>query len=564
MNKPVEDTSTGSNRRLTNVPSEVESEASRPEDSRTPLHRLFCCRGGLVGAATQELIAQNRSILRTRLLAISAVSLLGHSLFFVRSLLLEYSFIWVQITPLIILGVGILLLRSQFDFSHTQLRWLELVIFGTSIAYLAWVHYLAVVMLAERGDVVITSVAIDQIPQSFFLLMVLYGMFIPNTWQRALAVISPMAVTPLLLSLYLWWGHPMVEQITADTRSMEPFSYSVLVLAIGVLFSVLGAHIVHTLRHTAAKERELGRYELQQQIGTGGMGEVWKAKHTLLARPAAIKIIRAEMLSDGNETEMRTVKRRFEREAQATASLRSPHTVQLYDFGVTDEGVFYYVMEYLEGLDLESLVRRFGPLPPERTVWLLEQAAQSLAEAHQRGLIHRDIKPSNLHVSRIMGLSSDFVKVLDFGLVKRVRADLDGDTKLTREGSTTGTPAYMAPEMALGNRQVDGRSDIYSLGCVAYWMLTGLPVFEGKTPMEVIVNHAKTPPVAVSKRSELRIPESLERVVMSSLEKDPDKRPQSMAEITQLLTACQVEQPWTEQRASSWWQMHLPEGAQTH
>ena len=335
MNRPVEDTSTGSNRRLTNVPSEVKSEAL-PEDSRSPLHRLFCCRGGLVGAATQELIAQNRSILRTRLLAISVVSLLGHSLFFVRSLLLEYSFIWVQITPLIILGVGILLLRSQFDFSHMQLRWLELVIFGTSVAYLAWVHYLAVVMLAERGDVVITSVAIDQIPQSFFLLMVLYGMFIPNTWQRALAVISPMAVTPLLLSLYLWWGHPMVEQITADTRSMEPFSYSVLVLAIGVLFSVLGAHIVHTLRHTAAKERELGRYELQQQIGTGGMGEVWKAKHTLLARPAAIKIIRAEVLSGGNETEMRTVKRRFEREAQATA----PHTVQLYDFGVTAKGSF--------------------------------------------------------------------------------------------------------------------------------------------------------------------------------------------------------------------------------
>ena len=211
MNKPVEDTSTGSNRRLKNVPSEVESEACRPEASRSPLHRLFCCRGGLVGTANQELIAQNRSILRTRLLAISAVSLLGHTLFFVRSLLLEYSFIWVQITPLIIFGVGILLLRSQFDFSHTQLRRLELVIFGTSLAYLAWVHYLAVVMLAERGDVVITSVAIDQIPQSFFVLMVLYGMFIPNTWQRALAVISPMAVTPLLLSLYLWWGHPMVE-----------------------------------------------------------------------------------------------------------------------------------------------------------------------------------------------------------------------------------------------------------------------------------------------------------------------------------------------------------------
>ncbi len=225
MNKPVEETSIGSNRKLTNIPSEVESgardQASLPEVSRTPLHRLFCCREGLVGAASQELIAQNRSILRTRLLAISAVSLLGHSLFFIRSLLLEYSFAWVQITPLIILSAGIFLLWKQWDFSDTQLRWLEIVIFGTGLVYLAWVHYLAVVLLAERGDVVITSVAIDQIPQSFFALMVMYGMFIPNTWRRALAVISPMAVTPLLLSLYLWLGHPIVKQVTADTRWME-------------------------------------------------------------------------------------------------------------------------------------------------------------------------------------------------------------------------------------------------------------------------------------------------------------------------------------------------------
>lgn len=323
-----------------------------------------------------------------------------------------------------------------------------------------------------------------------------------------------------------------------------------------------GAHIIHTLRHTAAKEKELGRYELQEKIGAGGMGEVWLARHTLLARPAAIKMIRAEMLGHGNGEEMMTVKRRFEREAQATASLRSPHTVHLYDFGITDEGIFYYVMEYLEGVDLETLVERFGPIPPERTVWLLEQASQSLAEAHKQGLIHRDIKPSNLHVSR-MGLSSDFLKVLDFGLVKRVHAEVDADTKLTREGSTTGTPAYMAPEMALGNSPVDERSDIYSLGCVAYWMLTGVPVFEGQTPMEVIVNHAKTPPVPPSQRTEFRIPESLEQLVMASLEKDPDQRPQSMVELNQLLATSEVEEPWSEQRASAWWQMHMPHGAKT-
>jgi len=536
--------------------------ACLPEDHRTPFERMFCCREGVVGAASQELVEQNQSLLRTRLLALSAVSLLAHSLFFVRSLLLQYSFTWVQIVPLIILTAGILLLRGKWEFSHRQLRWLELVIFGSGLIYLAWVHYLGVVMFAGQGEVVLTSVAIDQIPFSFFALMVMYGMFIPNTWRRALLVIFPMAVAPLILSIYLWWGHPVVGQVTANTQSMETFSYSVLILAMGVLFSVWGAHIIHTLRHSAAKEKELGRYQLEEKIGAGGMGEVWKAKHTLLARPAAIKMIRAEMLSDGNGEEMHMVKRRFEREAKATASLHSPHTVQLYDFGITDEGMFYYVMEYLKGVDLETLVERFGPVPPERAIWLLEQASQSLAEAHGQGLIHRDIKPSNLHVGR-MGLSSDFLKVLDFGLVKRIHTELDGDTKLTQEGSTTGTPAYMAPEMALGNSPVDERSDIYSLGCVAYWMLTGVPVFEGKTPMEVIVDHAKTPAVPPSQRTEFTIPEPLEQLVMSCLEKDPSKRPQSMAEINQLLATSEVQEPWTEQRASAWWQMHMPLAPQT-
>jgi serine/threonine-protein kinase len=287
------------------------------------------------------------------------------------------------------------------------------------------------------------------------------------------------------------------------------------------------------------------------------MGEVWKAKHTLLARPAAIKMIRAEMVRQGDGEEMLLVKRRFEREAQATASLRSPHTVQLYDFGVTDEGIFFYIMEYLEGLDLERLVERFGPVPAERTIWLLAQASKSLAEAHARGLIHRDIKPSNLHVSR-MGLQSDFVKVLDFGLVKRVHADSKGETRLTRQGSTTGTPAYMAPEMALGNSPVNERSDIYSLGCVGYWMLTGVTVFEGKTPMEVIVDHAKTAPTPPSQRSEVAIPESLEKLILSCLEKDPGRRPQSMEEISHLLAATELKEPWTEERATAWWQLHMP------
>jgi serine/threonine-protein kinase len=254
---------------------------------------------------------------------------------------------------------------------------------------------------------------------------------------------------------------------------------------------------------------------------------------------------------------MENLKARFKREAQITASLRSPHTIELYDFGVTQTGSFYYVMEYLKGLDLDHLVSRFGPLPPGRVIHLMKQAADSLAEAHKKGLIHRDIKPSNLFITRL-GLEPDFLKVLDFGLVKRDSTMLDDESKLTNEGITTGTPAYMAPELALGKSEVDSRSDIYALGCVGYWLLTGLLVFEGTTPMEMVVEHVKTPPVPPSERTEVEIPPQLDDLIMACLNKDPDSRPQSMFEVVKLLEECKCPQPWTRDRADSWWSTHLP------
>jgi serine/threonine-protein kinase len=302
----------------------------------------------------------------------------------------------------------------------------------------------------------------------------------------------------------------------------------------------------------------MGMYKLKEKIGSGGMGEVWKAEHRLLVRPAAIKMIRSDVLAADGNGQVDSLVQRFRREAQITASLRSPHTVELYDFGNTLAGTFYYVMEYLQGFDLETLVERFGPLPPERATYLLKQAADSLEEAHSKGLIHRDIKPSNIHVGQ-MGTYDDFVKVLDFGLVKAIPQLGTDEMKLTAEGTTTGTPAFMAPEVALGKTEIDARSDIYALGCVGYWLLTGMLVFDGETPMEIVVNHVKSPPVPPSQRSEFEIPACLDETIMACLSKDPAERPQKMSEFAGMLDACQLADGWTPKNAADWWNSHAPD-----
>lgn len=292
-------------------------------------------------------------------------------------------------------------------------------------------------------------------------------------------------------------------------------------------------------------------------LGKGGMGEVWRASHRMLARDAAIKLIHPYMLQrqDGAKAEM--LRMRFEQEAKATASLRSPHTVELYDFGVTGEGVFYYAMEFLDGIDLQTLVKRFGPQPPERVIHILRQVCRSLAEAHRRGMIHRDIKPTNIFLCR-MGEEVDFVKVLDFGLVKILD---NPDVHLTRDDSTIGTPAYMAPELALGKEETDRRADLYSLGCVAYWLLTGGLVFEEKGPTAMMMAHLNKKPLPPSQRTELPVPMGLEKIVLWCLEKEPDQRPLSAAAVYKALEECEVGVVWSRQMAESWWHTHMPEGS---
>ena len=382
-----------------------------------------------------------------------------------------------------------------------------------------------------------------------------YTIVIPNPprkafWAATLAATS----VPVVLLLTMRYGGTTIEFSPGWWIGSVVVPYGMIVVT-----AYIGARVVFKLGTAVREAREMGSYRLVERLGQGGMGEVWRAKHRMLARPAAIKLVRPDVLgvsSSAGDEHREKVLGRFEREAQTTALMRSPHTIELYDFGIDDDGIFYYVMELLDGYDLETLVQRFGPLPPERAVHLLSQVCDSLAEAHGASLIHRDIKPANIYVCRY-GRRTDFVKVLDFGLVKR-RQDAPDEVKMTAEHGVGGTPAYMAPEQAGEDEHVDGRADIYALGCVAYWLVTGEMVFQARTPIEMIAHHVQTPPVPPSQRTELDVPKELDDVILACLEKDPNQRPQSADELARRLYACEGVSQWTPQRAQEWWDLHRP------
>jgi eukaryotic-like serine/threonine-protein kinase len=340
-----------------------------------------------------------------------------------------------------------------------------------------------------------------------------------------------------------------------STVAMTAVFQTLLVTAAGWM-AVVTSRTLYDLRRSVREANELGQYALEEKLGAGGMGEVWRARHRLLVRPAAVKLIRAELLASAH-TDPSVTLRRFEREARATAALRSPHTVQLYDFGETEDGTLFYVMELLVGINLEQLVTRFGPIPAERAIHILKQVCHSLGEAHRNGLTHRDIKPANIFVSGI-GTELDFVKVLDFGLV-RLRSAQSGEAgQVTTEAGVACTPAYAAPEVARGEPTYDHRVDIYAVGCVAYWLLTGQLVFTGTSAMQMLIDHASTPAPRPQTRTELPVPPDLEELIMTCLEKDPAMRPASAEVLAQRLSACVVSAPWTAERAEAWWRLHAP------
>jgi eukaryotic-like serine/threonine-protein kinase len=315
------------------------------------------------------------------------------------------------------------------------------------------------------------------------------------------------------------------------------------------IFSVSVARWKRRAHKATLEAKQLGQYTLDEKLGEGGMGVVYRAHHAMLHRPTAVKFLDSSKTNDLSLG-------RFEREVQLTGRLNHPNTIVVYDYGRTPDGVFYYAMEYLDGISLEELVEKFGLLPEGRVIHILQQVCGSLAEAHGLGMVHRDIKPGNIMVNRRGGMY-DFVKVLDFGLARAV--DTSRAAGLTAAGTITGTPLYMSPESIERPESIDARSDLYALGAVAYFLLTGTPVFDGSSVIEIIQHHVKTLPESMSERAGRRISDDMEAIVMKLLEKSPDARFQTAEDVAQSLGRCAALGKWTHVEARNWWNRFYPE-----
>jgi eukaryotic-like serine/threonine-protein kinase len=423
--------------------------------------------------------------------------------------------------------LSVWLLAGSRAFSNRGLRRLDAA--GTIAAALAYAVMAWTMPVSWRPD------------QLVLLIMnaVLLGRaaLVPSEPRRS-AWISAASVAPIpFVTFLIFRANP-----SGDLVPGAVVTQAILWATFTVVLATLISNITFHLRRSVVRARRLGQYELLEKIGEGGMGVVYRAEHEMLRRPTAIKL-----LAPHNAGEQSL--RRFEREAQLTARLTNPHTVSVYDFGRTPEGAFYYVMEYLDGIDLERLVREGGPLPPGRVVHILLQVCEALAEAHGVGLVHRDIKPANILLSEVGGIS-DFAKVVDFGLVKDVKGG--DDVQLTREDVFAGTPQYLAPETIENGMSSDPRSDLYALGAVAYYLLTATPVFEGRL-VEVIQSHLQRSPESPSARLGRPLPAKLESVVLECLEKDPSRRPESAQALMDRLDACDDVLPWAAEEARRWW-----------
>jgi eukaryotic-like serine/threonine-protein kinase len=393
-----------------------------------------------------------------------------------------------------------------------------------------------------------------------FMLLV-YAVYVPSTARHTLVVAALMTL-PLLGCIFLafrsWdpalhdppaaiWPKGKVGDMAVPATIASTFLW-----AIAVAMAASFSQMIHGLRKAVRDIRRLGQYTLEKKLGEGGMGVVYRASHAMLRRPTAVKLL----LPDRSSKEALA---RFEREVQRTAMLTHPNTVTVFDYGRTTDGVFYYAMELLEGATLEEIVEVDGPQPEERVIHLLDQAAASLAEAHGAGLIHRDVKPGNILVVDRGGIS-DLVKVVDFGLVKVVGLGANGgappEPALSVANTITGTPLYLAPEAVTDPDSVDARADLYALGAVGYWLLTGAHVFGGRSVVEVLGHHLHTEPVAPSRRLAAPVAADLEAVLLACLAKKPEDRPSSAHDLRERLRACAAAGLWTNDRAAAWWAAH--------
>jgi serine/threonine-protein kinase len=433
-------------------------------------------------------------------------------------------------------------LWKNASLSVRQLRTIELLLFATAFGYWGFCHAdFYPYFRLPSPPIWFGSIMAHAISLPWVIIIFLYGMFIPNTWRRCAAVVGAAAVIPLVIS----YSTGISDSATAGHNPRNFWIPMGMWMSMAAAIAIYGAHRIEVLRVEASNARKLGQYRLKERLGSGGMGEVYLAEHLLLRRPCAVKLIRPDRTTESHSL------LRFEREVQATANLTHPNTVQVFDYGHAEDGTFYYAMEYLPGLNLEELVKRHGPLPAERAIHLLRQVLGALHEAHAAGLIHRDLKPSNIISCRRGGLH-DVAKLLDFGLVRSC-GNSGGADHLTLEGAVAGTPAFMSPEQADGKHDLDARSDIYSLGAVAYFLLTAQPPFVRPSHLQTLIAHMSDPVTPLS-QLQADVPADIEVVILRCLEKDPARRWPDARSMDRALAGCEAAGLWTEERAAAWLQ----------
>jgi eukaryotic-like serine/threonine-protein kinase len=496
---------------------------------------------GFIEGTRPRFSQETAGLLRHRLQAVALILSIILAIVFIGNLFSEYApLVVVRAVILFIFIGGFVALQSKRDFSLAGLRWIEAALFGAIAVQFVLMMRTRMVYFAHMEEAVSVVAAEYAYFAAWSFLILTYGILMPNTWQRALAVLLPSAFLPLVLILWLRFRNPAIHYALDADQMNTP----VLLPFMAVLVAVFGTYIINSIRREAFKARQLGQYVLKNKLGIGGMGEVYRAEHQLLKRPCAVKLIRPDKVAEP------TVLTRFEREVQATAKLTHWNSVEIYDYGRSDDGTFYYAMELLPGLSLDELVKHYGPLPAARAVHFLRQACKALREAHAKGLIHRDIKPANIFAAERGGVY-DVAKLLDFGLVREQSGESD-DLQLTQAGTFSGSPLFMCPEQKRSYHNLDARSDIYSLGAVAYFLVTGRPPFVGDNIFDIIAAHARDP---VTPPSELNpaVPQDLEMVINRCLAKMPANRFQDVDTLEKALAACACAGQWTEDQAAAWW-----------
>lgn len=524
---------------LTNQSTTTGGPSSRSGNSRS----AWSWAVGIVKGSALDFSEEINTVLAWRIKLVSLIFFFAYLAFFLKnqlvgaSQMLEAEGLMTFAHLFAMSACGIVAWRLCAGCIHfnRHLRISELIVFGSSEIFFLVITYGMLINAASEGYLY-PPVA------PWMILIFTYALLIPNSWQRALGMMIPMALGPIVVMLLTGFLSSTVADVFSQPRFQPVFIESLMEMTLTLVIATWGVKTIRSLRAAAFQAQQLGNYRLRRLLGRGGMGEVHLAEHMLLKRPCAIKLIRPEIAGHPETLS------RFEREVRSTAQLTHWNTVEIYDYGMSEDGTFYYVMEYLPGMNLDQIVEMHGPLPAERVVHFLKQTCDALDEAHLQGFVHRDIKPANIFAAQRGGMF-DVAKLLDFGLVRTEQMQIE--PKLTQQGQIAGSPLFMAPEQASGD-EIDARCDIYALGCVAYYLLTGKPPFEEKNPVKLILAHAQQVP---RKPSELNpnVPRDLEGLVMKCLEKDPSKRFQTVVEFRDALLMTAANGHWTRQSAKLWW-----------